>query len=422
MDSQRCKGSRDLLPADMAAFRHIERVFTSTCLRFGYREVRTPTIEYLHLFTSVGTLTPSMLSGVYSFLDWDGWSGERVVLRPESTIPTARLYIENLLQDGPARLFYVENIFSFEPTGQESRERWQCGAEMMGNSSPSADAELILLALELLTEMGTGEIKVSLSHAGMIRALLQETGLPSSEQSRLFDRIMEGHHADAVAEVTRVRPDMKDPLSMLFDLDGSSPAFLANLKTPLVRLAPKLEASIDDFIGVTRLLTDLGCKYRIDMTSGKGFEYYTGIMFRFDSGADRVGGGGRYDDLIPLMGGGHIPACGFAVDANRLMCLVSGHESPVPSVLVRTPDDAHPGDKLVFEIAGMLRRSGYVAELDQGYLGPTPHRWALYIRRTGDSVTYVLTDQSTGKATELDSPSEILGILQVANAGKTGPS
>lgn len=422
MDIQRCKGSRDLLPADMAAFRRIESAFTSSCVRYGYREVRTPTIEYLHLFTSVGTLTPSMLSGVYSFLDWDGWSGERVVLRPEATIPTARLYIENLVQDGPARLFYVENIFSFESTGQESRERWQCGAEMMGNSSPSADVELILLALEALTEMGIGEVTLSLSHAGIIRALLQETGLPSSEQSRLFDRIMGGNHADTLAEVTRIRPDMRDPLSMLFDLEGNSPAFLANLKTPLVRLIPKLEASIDDFIGVTRMLADLGCRYRIDMTSGKGFEYYTGIMFRFNTGTERVGGGGRYDDLIPLMGGGHIAACGFAIDANRLMRLIGAVESTIPSVLVRTEDSAYSNDKLAFEIAGILRRSGYVAELDQGYPGLTRHRWALYIRKKGDKATYVLTDQSTGNATELDSPSAILGILQVANAGKASPS
>jgi histidyl-tRNA synthetase len=110
----------------MASFRHVEDAFRSSCLKWGYEEIRTPTLEYLHLFTSTGTLTPSMLSKVYSFLDWDGWSGERVVLRPDGTIPTARLYIESLSQASPAKLFYVEDIFSFEETGKESRERWQC--------------------------------------------------------------------------------------------------------------------------------------------------------------------------------------------------------------------------------------------------------------------------------------------------------
>ncbi len=422
MDNERCKGSRDLLPADMAAFRRIERAFTSCCLRYGYREVRTPTIEYLHLFTSVGTLTPSMLSRVYSFLDWDGWSGERVVLRPEATIPTARLYIDNLAQYGPARVFYVENMFTFEATGRESRERWQCGAEMMGNSSPSADVELVLLAKDMLGELGVQDLTISLSHAGLIRALLQELGLPPSEQSHLFDRIMDGDYAGVLSDLAHLRPDLKDALSMLFDLKGDSSAFLSNLRSPLVRLLPKLESSIDDFIAVTRLLTDLGCGYRVDMTSGKGFEYYTGIMFRFDAAAERVGGGGRYDDLIPLMGGGEIAACGFALDANQLMRVIPRQEETTPSILIRTQGQAPASDRLALEIAGILRRSGYVAELGQGYSGTTRHRWALYVRSTDDRPSYVLTDQSTGKATELDSPGEILGILQVANAGKAGPS
>jgi len=81
MRVQKCKGTRDLSPEEMVRFRLIEGVFRDCCFKWGYREVRTPTIEYLHLFTSAGTLTPGMLGKVYSFLDWDGWSGERVVLR-----------------------------------------------------------------------------------------------------------------------------------------------------------------------------------------------------------------------------------------------------------------------------------------------------------------------------------------------------
>jgi len=422
MDNQRCKGSRDLLPTDMTAFRAMERVFASTCLRYGYQEVRTPTIEYLHLFTSVGTLTPSMLSKVYSFLDWDGWSGERVVLRPEATIPTARLYIDNLLQGGPARLFYVENMFTFEATGKESRERWQFGAEMMGNSSPSADTELVLLARDILGEIGLQDFTISLSHAGMIRALLQELALPPSEQSHLFDRIMDGDHAGVIAQLAHIRPDLKEPLSMLFDLKGDSSAFLRNLRSPLVRLLPRIETSIDDFIAVTRLLTDLGCRYQIDMTSGKGFEYYTGTMLRFDAAGERVGGGGRYDDLIPLMGGGDIAACGFALNANRLMRVIPCREATTPSLFLRAQDQAHISDRLLFDIASLLRKAGYVAEIAQGYPQRTRHRWALLVRGTDDRPSFLLTDQSTAKATELGSLSEILGILQVVNAGKAGPS
>lgn len=422
METQRCKGSKDLLPEDMARFRHVEKVFRACCLQWGYKEIRTPTLEYLHLFTSTGTLTPNMLSRVYSFLDWDGWSGERVVLRPDSTIPAARLYIENLLQDNLAKLFYVEDIFSFEETGKESRERWQCGAEMMGSANPSADVELILLALETLAQLGISDAKLYLSHAGLIRVLLHELGLAPSEQSRLFDRIMDGDTTAVLQRLMAENPQLRDTLSLLFELKGDSPGFLQNLRASLLEVFPKLEANIDDFIAITQLLKDLGCDYRIDMASGKGFEYYTGVLFQFRIGERRLGGGGRYNDLIPLMGGGDIPASGFALDVDQLMSLTRSWENTTPSILIRNDDNTGKKESLPFEIAALLRRVGCVTDIDQGYTGETKHRWILSIRGSNGKSAFLLTDQLSGKATELDSTSEVLGILQVANASKTSPS
>jgi histidyl-tRNA synthetase len=154
MKVPRCRGSRDLSPDEMKRFRLIEEVFRDCCRRAGYEEVRTPTVEYLHLFTMAGTLTPGRLNRVYSFLDWDGWSGERVVLRPDGTIPVARFYVENLQEQTLARLFYIANIFIFEETGTQARERWQGGAELIGAGSPLADVELITLSLEVLKRLG----------------------------------------------------------------------------------------------------------------------------------------------------------------------------------------------------------------------------------------------------------------------------
>ena len=200
MRVQRCKGSRDLSPEEMMGFRLIEGVFRDCCLKWGYEEVRTPTLEYLHLFTSTGTLTPGMLGKVYSFLDWDGWSGERVVLRPDGTIPVARLYIDSMEGKGLTKLFYVTNVFVFEPTGKETRERWQCGAELIGVGSTIADVELITLALEVLKRLGLEGIELRLSHTGVIRALLAKLGLSPAEQTRIFDQILDGD-VDALARL-----------------------------------------------------------------------------------------------------------------------------------------------------------------------------------------------------------------------------
>src|SRR3989337_1586303 len=103
----RCRGMRDVLPDEMRRFRRVEEAFRAACLGWGYEEIRTPVLEHLHLFTTAGTLSPQMLGRVYSFLDWDGWSGERVVMRPDSTIPSARLYGEDLDAGKLAKLFYA---------------------------------------------------------------------------------------------------------------------------------------------------------------------------------------------------------------------------------------------------------------------------------------------------------------------------
>src|SRR5438132_12531913 len=95
-DSMRPPGMRDMLPADMERFRLIESAFRNACLGWGYGEVRTPTIERLHLFTAAGMLSPQMLDRDYSFLDSDGGSGEHAVLPSDCTIPGARIYVATL--------------------------------------------------------------------------------------------------------------------------------------------------------------------------------------------------------------------------------------------------------------------------------------------------------------------------------------
>ena len=179
-DSMRCRGMRDLLPADMDRFRKVETAFRTACLGWGYREVRTPTVEHLHLFTAAGTLSPHMLDRVYSFLDWDGWSGERVVLRPDSTIPVARLFVEKLRESNTARLFYVQSVLRFAE-GDESREDWQCGVELIGDTYPLGDVELILIACEVLKRLELTP-EITLSDTGILRAVFSRRG--SATQSR----------------------------------------------------------------------------------------------------------------------------------------------------------------------------------------------------------------------------------------------
>ena len=407
MRVSKCKGTRDLSPADMAKFRRLEAVFRGHCLKWGYEEVRTPTLEYLHLFTATGTLTPSMLGRVYSFLDWDGWSGERVVLRPDVTIPIARLYIDGMSDRELARLFYLANTFIFEETGKKNRERWQCGAELIGAGSATADVELIALATEALRGLGIKKVDLKLSHAGLIKALLKSFGLSVEEQARIFDLILDGDEA-ALARLKPPEPELAGVLPDLLKPREKAADYLKEVRAKFNRHLADLGPSLDKVIDITELLESQGYKYILDITSGTGFEYYTGVIFQFFAGGDKIGGGGRYDDLVSLLGGGDIPASGFALYIDRLMGrVVEASAGPEPKrVLVR----ALPGVvKAAFAIASRLRQAGYVAEIDLGKPASGEGGWTLTV---GDKAPrFMLTGPVGQRKFEADTADEVIALL-----------
>ncbi len=413
MKIQRCKGMRDLSPPEMTAFRLVEGICRDCFLKWGYQEVRTPTIEYLHLFTSAGTLTPGMLGKVYSFLDWDGWSGERVVLRPDGTIPVARLYTESLQDSGLARLFYAANIFRFEEAGEKTRERWQCGAELIGAESPVAGAELIALSREVLKKLGLKDVELRLSHAGLIKALLEKLGLSPEEQHRTFDLILDGDTA-ALAEVGRESPELERVLRPLLSLNGQSSGFLRNQKALFTRNMPEIIPPLDDFLQTVSLLDVLGIKYRINIASGAGFEYYTGVIFQYYIGGERVGGGGRYDALIPSMGGGDVPASGFALYLDKLIGLVKTEAltgSPPAKVLIKSL--AADGIKEAFKAADALRKAGYIAEIDLDGQEKTAG-WILEVRQKEPVFTLINNQKSSQSS--LGTIADVLKHLEAKRA------
>jgi len=411
MENQKCKGMRDLLPEDMLRFRHIEDVFRTCCRNWGYKEVRTPTLEFLHLFTATGTLTPSMLSKVYSFLDWDGWSGERVVLRPDGTIPVARLYIDNLTGQELARLFYVTNIFAFEGTGKENRERWQCGAEFFGGDKLVPDVEIILLAEEVIRRLGISSVGLQLSHAGLVKALLKMLKLSRMEESKITNRILEGDW-QALTRVKAANPEIQRVMTTLLSLKGKSSSFLHNLRASFPKASQDFKSSLEDLISITTLLDSLGCSYKIDIAAIHGFEYYTGICFQFLAAGEKIGGGGRYDNLVPLMNGEDIPACGFALYVDPIMKLLPPEEGKrvESEILVRGKELTSEIVGTCFAVAESLRDAGHTAELDFTDRKESSCRWVIMVSGKEPSL-FMLTDCVQGRRRDAASMAEILKVV-----------
>jgi histidyl-tRNA synthetase len=357
---------RDLLPDEMDRVRLVEQAFARTCSARGYREIRTPLIEQLHLFTAAGTLSPQTLERVYSFLDWDGWSGERVVLRPDSTIPAARLYAEHLDGGRVAKLRYSQNVFRFT-ADDSAREEWQCGVELIGDTGAAGDVELAFLALDVLDAVPLTDITVRLSHAGIVRSVLAAAGMSPDEQSAAYDRLLDGD-ASVVADVESRLPEVNSGLRMLFDLEGEGAGYLANLRQPLAGI-PGVTPALDDLAFVVEALERRGVRPHIQSVLARNFEYYSGIILRIEAGGRSVLAGGRYDGLIGLVSGKSVPASGFALYVDPVVALLADSTSvPARDAVIVSARDITPASVASAQaVAAALREAGMAAETIEGY-------------------------------------------------------
>ena len=317
-DGLRSRGMRDLGPEEMQRFRQVEARFLEVTANAGYREIRTPTVEPLHLFTGAGALSPQLLDRVYSFLDWDGWSGERVVLRPDSTLPAARWFEgqPGAAAGEPARLSYVQPVYRFE-ANEDARELWQCGVELFGLGASEGDVELLRVARELLTALGFGDVRFEIAHAGLIRTVLAAAGLDPAEQLVAYERLL-GGDIGAVAELAASDPERASALRVLLEVRGGGEGYLANVEAALLGTLPEAAEPLAELRVAACALAEEDCAFELVPATVGNFEYYTGLTFRASAGGEECLRGGRYDRLAGAIGGRAVAASGFAGDLLRL--------------------------------------------------------------------------------------------------------
>src|SRR5579883_2334132 len=280
-------GTRDLLPHEAARVRAVIDRVLDRMRRWGYREVTTPTLEYLDvLVRGEGAAVGGRL---FKLVDRDG---ELLALRPEMTTPVARLVATRLRAAPlPLRLAYAGPVFRWREAGSgRLREFPQVGGELVGAGTLEADAEIVTLAVEALRATGVGQSSVSLGHVGFLR-LLEAHGAPPP----------------------RVRAVLALPT-----LQG--PRALEEAR----RLAdtPELLAVVEDLAALERMLRAYGVWDTVTLDLGiiRDFDYYTGIVFEGHTTALGVPllGGGRYDRLLERFGV-PLPATGFAVRVERVL-------------------------------------------------------------------------------------------------------
>ena len=308
------KGMNDILPPDSAQWEWLEAQVRGLMARYAYRNVRLPIVEPTALFVrGLGEVTDIVEKEMYSFED--RLNGEQLTLRPEGTAGVVRAVVEhNLLYEGGKRLYYMGPMFRHErPQRGRYRQFHQLGAEALGFSGPEVDAELMLLAYQVLTELGVRSVRVELN----------SLGIPAERHAHRAALIayLQGHAQLLDADAQRRLH--ANPLRIL---DTKNPAM-----QDMVNAAPQLldflgEASLKHFDTVKSLLSACGVAWSVNPRLVRGLDYYSHTVFEFIT--DELGsqgtlcGGDRYDGLFELLGGKSTPAVGWGMGVERVLELL----------------------------------------------------------------------------------------------------
>jgi histidyl-tRNA synthetase len=396
------KGTRDILPAEAAAWQHAERVFSDVCSRFGYREIRIPTFEQTELFQrGVGDSTDIVQKEMYTFLDKGGRS---LSLRPEGTAGVVRSYVENGMASWPApvRLYYMITAFRYENVQKgRYREFHQFGCEAIGTAGPEADAELISLLWMFFQALGLEKTSLMINSIGcpVCRTAYQQ----------LLQQFLRPLLPDLCGHC-RERFD-KNPLRVIDCKEARCQAATRGAPTQLDHLCPTCAAH---FQGLCDSLVALGIPYAVNPRIVRGLDYYTRTVFEFVS--EHVGtqgticGGGRYDGLTEEIGGPPTPGIGFALGVERLLMEVAaqGKEAAVEQPMTVFVANAAPGSHEALALCQLLRQKGVRAETD--LLGRSLKAQMKYAGKSGCRLALVIGDEEirsgTGKLRDLANGSE----------------
>ena len=324
------RGTRDLLPVERAAFARLERLARELAARYGYREIEVPLFEQGAVFErGIGEVTDVVEKELFRVSPSRGEERERWALRPEATAGICRAYVEHGMQTWPqpVKLTLTGPMFRYDrPQAGRYRQFWQWNVEAIGDPGPAVDAELIELGLRFYREAGLDDVEV----------LVNSIGDPACRPAYLADLAAYfGRHVDALPELERRRLET-NPLRLL---DSKEPAMAA-----LVAAAPKItDAALRRVCRPLRRRARAprrgrASAYRIEPPSSEGS---TTTPARPSSstgeGAEgqqqALGGGGRYDGLVALLGGKPTPGIGFALGLDRVvLALESAGAAPAEGV------------------------------------------------------------------------------------------
>jgi histidyl-tRNA synthetase len=356
------RGTRDILPAQRRVFAHVEAVASLLAERYGYRAIDVPMFEHNAVFErGLGAATDIVEKELFRVSPSRGEEKDKLALRPEATAGIVRAYIEHGMHTlpQPVRLSLIGPMFRYDrPQAGRYRQHTQWDVEAIGDPGPGVDAELIELALRFYADSGLGDVQVKLNTIGdpVCRPayLVTLAAFYRERSARL-----------APADRARIETN---PMRLLDSKEAGTQA--VNREAPLLwdHLCP---ACSEHFAAVRLHLDGLGIGYQLAPEIVRGQDYYTRTTFEFfrpgaEGQQDALGGGGRYDGLVELLGGRPTPGIGFALGLDRVVnaLAAAGFDAPelAPVAVVVGADPEATVARL--RIATDLRAEGLPARAD----------------------------------------------------------
>lgn len=382
LNIKRPNGTEDVIPKNINKWHTVENIAKDVASMYGFKEIRIPTFENTELFQrSVGETTDVVQKEMYTVIAKE----TKFTLRPEGTAGTIRAMMQNgLLNEAmPQKVFYILSCFRHErPQAGRLREFHQFGVEMAGSSLPSADADIISMANDIINMLEIKNVELRINSIGCPKC--------RAEYHKALKAYFE-NKKDKLCDTCLSRLE-KNPMRIL---DCKSPVCSEIAKDAPLILDYLCEECSDHFEKLKSYLDNLDIKYTVDPKIVRGLDYYTKTVFEFvttDIGAQgTICGGGRYDGLIEQMGGQKTPALGFAMGLERLILTmenqgISFAEDMGCSLYIAPMDESAVPYSM--KLAAELRSSGLWVEYDT--VGRSLKAQMKYSDKLGAAFTMVL--------------------------------
>jgi ATP phosphoribosyltransferase regulatory subunit len=339
----------DVLPSEARKIEELRRLMLDNFRLYGYELVMPPLLEYLEsLLTGAGEDTD-----LRTFKLVDQLSGRLLGLRADMTTQVARIDAHLLNRTSVTRLCYAGSVLHTRPSGlHATREPLQIGAEMYGHAGLEADAEIQELALASLALAGFTEVRLDLTHVGVLRALLENCPAAKRDEVKLYAALRAKDVPDLQALTAGYAPLVREALLALPNLYGN------------IDVLAKAREVLPDLPGIAKALAELAAlaasaigraQVAIDLADLRGYQYESGAMFALyvPGLPNAVVRGGRYDHVGEAFGRAR-PATGFSLDLRELARLLPTAERKHS---IRAPWGNAPELK---EKIAELRKSGEV--------------------------------------------------------------